>query len=642
MQLPLFTPQSNWRAPDILPDWESADAIVIDLETNDPNLKLKGSGWARKDGHVAGIAIGLVHGAKCHTYYLPIGHQMGGNLDKDRIIEYMDEICCSSILKVFHNGIYDIGWLSTLGIKCALPIFDTMFGASLLDENRISYSLDNLAKDWCNSGKDEVVLREAASAYGVKPNLVKSQMWKLPPQFVGPYAEQDVVATHKLWVFEEAKFLEDKKLNELKHLEMDLIPLWVAMRTNGVRVNEDKADELVKHLNKELVKTHDEIFKKHGVKINIWAAESIKVAFDQENLKYPQTPTGKPSFTKEFLIAHPHELPKTILRARNVEKTINTFLIGMIKDSSVNGRIFTEFHPLKSDGGGAVSGRVSSSNPNLQQTSARHPEFGPMIRGLFLPEEGTRWGALDYSSQEPRLTVHYAHVTGQIGASDAVENYRRDPRTDYHQMVAELCGIERKPAKTINLGLAYGMGEVKLCHSLGLPTEMVEGYGGNMYEAAGTEGRELIAGYHENVPFIKGLTEQCSNRASTTGSIRTLGGRLCRFNQWEPVRGKGMPTSDKDKAQKDYGKVRRAYTHKALNRLIQGSAADMTKFAMREIHKEGIVPMLQMHDELDFSFDNEATAKQCVEIMENCVKLEVPVIVDAEYGNTWADAVHKW
>ena len=655
LQQPLFDEESDWIPPEVLPEWENADVVSIDLETNDPHLKEKGAGWATRDGHVAGVALGLQFGDRIDTYYLPIGHEGGGNLDSSWVQRYLKDLCSSQIPKVFHNALYDIGWLGTMDITVRPPIRDTMYGAALLDENRMGYGLDVLGRDWVGAGKDEDQLSKAGAIWGFKGKNLKANMWRMPPKHVGPYAEQDALVTLKLWRYEE-EMLERDDLTKLAQLEMDLIPMLYAMRKQGIRVDVEGSVPLEKRLVKEKESLIVEIKRKHGIAIEPWKADSLAKLFDAESLPYNRTPTGLPSFTKDFLGGHQHPVAQQILRIRKIDTTVNVFLKGQIQEASHNGRIYTELHSLKSDDGGTVSGRFSCSNPNLQQTSARDPELGPLVRGLFLPEQGSSWGALDYSSQEPRLTVHYAYLTHQQGAEDAVKGYRDNPRMDYHQMVADLAAIERKPAKTINLGLAYGMGEVKLCHGLGLPTEWIVKVGDQWTSAdgpsaahpsreiAGPEGKLLIKTYHEKVPFVKGLTNTCSNLAGERGWIRTIGNRLCRFDFWEKASGRSKAVQGRTNAASTYpnSPLKRAYTHKALNRLIQGSAADQTKAAMLEIHKQGITPMLQMHDELDFSFENEKEAKLCVEIMENTVPLEVPTIVDAEYGKTWGDAVHEW
>lgn len=643
MQIPLFEPETKWIAPEVLPDFENVETIAIDLETCDLDLENNGPSWPWKGGHVAGIALCFKKGKIFETHYLPIGHQLGQNLDKSLVNTYLQNLCLTKTPKVFHNALYDIGWLRTEGIKqIEGSLFDTMSGAALLDENRKSYSLDNIGKSWLGIGKDETLLKEAGAAYSVKN--IKKDMWKLPPKFVGPYAEQDTLVTLKLWEYEKPKLTKDN-LDELMELEMSIIPLLIEMRAKGIRVDVDKTQQTREQLLTQQKELNKELYRKFNVKVDVWASASIAKAFDEHNLEYPRTQkTGAPSFTKEFLEDHPHELTDMILRVRKIDKTINTFIDGMILGSVKKGRIHAELHPLKSDEGGAVSGRFSCSRPNLQQASARDPEFGPMVRRLFLPEEGQQWGALDYSSQEPRLTVHYAHKTNQPGAKEAVENYNQNKNMDYHQMVADLAGISRKHAKTINLGLAYGMGQVKLCASLGLPTEKITDKKGALREIAGEEGLRIIAQYHEKVPFIKGLTNTCSNLAQDRGYIRTIAGRLCRFNMWEPANGSWeMPVEGRANAVEKWGgQVRRAFTHKALNRLIQGSAADMTKLAMRNLWQEGFIPLHQMHDELDFSFETKEQADKCVEIMEQCLPLSVPVVVDAEFGNTWADAQYEW
>jgi DNA polymerase I-like protein with 3'-5' exonuclease and polymerase domains len=295
----------------------------------------------------------------------------------------------------------------------------------------------------------------------------------------------------------------------------------------------------------------------------------------------------------------------------------------MILDHNVNGRIHGELHPLRSDRGGTVTGRFSSSKPNLQQVPARHDEIGPLIRGVFIPEEDMYWGAFDYSQQEPRLTVHYAYKTQQPEAEEAVDAYKNKD-ADFHQVVADMANISRKEAKIINLGLSYGMGKDKLIKQLGISP---------------SEAEELFDTYHSRVPFIKGLRDQCARLGGNRGYIVTLLGRKCRFNLYEPRFEYGKTPLPIDQALEEYGQdIRRAYTHKAMNRLIQGSAADMTKQAMVDLYREGILPHTQIHDELDISVDSLETSQKIIEIMTDCVKISVPNKVDAEIGHSWGEA----
>ena len=346
-------------------------------------------------------------------------------------------------------------------------------------------------------------------------------------------------------------------------------------------------------------------------------------AFDAAAIPYNTTANGAPSFTKEFLSGHPHELPKLIVEVREFNKARTTFIDTLIKHSH-NGRIHADIHQLRSDEGGTITGRFSYSNPNLQQIPSRNEVIGPLIRGLFLPEEGQHWGSFDYSSQEPRIVVHYASLLKLPKADEFVAAYRADPRTDFHQMVADVAGISRKQAKVIGLGIMYGMGVTKLGNQLGLELN---------------DAKELLADVHEKVPFVKEMSEFASGVAGKRGSIRTLLGRKCRYEKWEPARfGVHKPLTH-DEAFATYGpSIRRAFTYKALNSLIQGSAADQTKSALVDLADAGFLPMIQIHDELAMTVPDEKTAKQIQEIMENSVQLEIPSVVDAELGASWGTA----
>lgn len=618
----LILPESSWLPPEIFPDLSQAEVIAIDLETRDPNLKERGPGWPRLDGEVAGIAV-AVEGWKG---YFPIAHEEGGNLDRKKVLSWLDTQLKNNpkAKKLFHNAQYDLGWLRSLDIYIKENIIDTMVAAPLINEDRWSYALNALGKDYLQEKKDETLLREAADAFGFN---AKSEMWRLPAMFVGPYAEQDAALTLRLW--SHLKGLLDKEdLWHIFDLESSITPMLVEMRARGVRVDLDRAEEASKNLKAREIEIFTKIKREYGAEPQIWANASLAGIFDEAKLPYPRTEKGAPSFQQHWLETHEHELPRLIVEARKINKARTTFIEKMILQHNHEGRIHAELHPLRSDTGGTVSGRFSYSNPNLQQVPARDPELGKMIRSLFIPEEGCYWGAFDYSAQEPRITAHYAYMTKQQGAEEVVEKYNKDPNTDFHQTVADMAGITRKQAKAINLGLAYGMGVTKLSAELGMTLE---------------EGKALFAEYHEKVPFMKGLSSRCSRVAGKQGRIRTLLGRKCRFDKWEPSQfGSRKFYQSYDEAHKVHGgAIRRAFTYKAMNRLIQGSAADMTKEAMRQLWDEGFLPHLQIHDELDFSVENKEQEDRIKEIMETCVELSVPSLVDVETGPSWGESTEQ-
>ena len=610
IQKPMFSPQTEWLPPESFPDLSKYDEVAIDLETKDPQLKTMGSGSVTGRGRIVGIAIAV----KDWSGYFPIAHEGGGNMDEKMVMDYFRTVLNYPSTKIFHNAMYDVCFIRAAGLKINGTIVDTMIAGSLVDENRFRYDLGSMGRDYLGRGKNEAVLNETAALWGVDP---KSEMYKLPAMYVGEYAERDAEMTLELWQNMKQE-IQHQDIQSIFDLETELFPCLVDMRFLGVRVDIQAANELKEKLSSEEKQCLLKVKKETGVDTQIWAARSIAQVFEKLRLPFDRTEkTNSPSFTKNFLQNHSHPVVKLIARAREISKAHTTFIDTIIKHEH-KGRIHAEINQLRSDSGGTVTGRFSYSNPNLQQIPARNKELGPLIRSLFIPEEGCKWGVFDYSQQEPRLVVHYAALQNLYGVGDVLDAYQ-DGDVDFHQIVAEMAEIPREQAKTINLGLFYGMGKNKLQAELGINKEKAEG---------------LFRQYHSRVPFVKQLMDNVMQRAQSRGRIRTLLGRLCRFHLWEPNQFGIHKPLPHDAALEEHGPgIRRAYTYKALNRLIQGSAADMTKKAMIELYKEGITPHIQVHDELDISVDNNAD--KIKEIMESAVDLEVPNKVDYESGLNW-------
>ena len=614
-QIPLFTPETEWVMPEELKDLRGAKQIAIDLETNDPHLTELGSGNVTGKGHIAGVAVAV----EGWSGYFPIQHESGGNMDKKLVFSWLQDLFNQTDTTfIFHNAMYDICWLRSAGLTIKGKIVDTMIAASLIDENRLSYRLDILAKHYTGVGKDEKILYAAAKEYGLDP---KKDMWRLPALFVGQYAERDAESTLKLWQRLENE-LYAQELWDVFNLETKLFPCLIDMRFKGVRVNLTRADQIKKDLIEREKKLIKKIKDLTGVDVEIMAARSIAKAFDKLKLPYDRTEKSKePSFTKNFLQNHPHELPQAIAEARELNKAHSTFIDSITKHA-VNGRIHADINQIRSDNGGTVTGRFSMSNPNLQQIPARHPELGPMIRSIFIPEEKCKWGSFDYSQQEPRILVHYAKLQNLQGVQEIVDAYKAGD-ADFHQVVADMAGIKRKQAKTINLGLMYGMGKNKLMAELGLMKESAE---------------KLIRQYHTKAPFVKQLMDNVSRKANDRGKIRTLLGRACHFDLWQPVQFGIFKPLPLEEARKEYDEpLKRAFTYKALNKLIQGSAADMTKKSMVALYENGIIPHIQIHDEVDISVESDKKAEDIIEIMESAVELQVPNKVDYESGPSWGE-----
>jgi len=616
----IFEAQKEWICPESFPDLKGYKYIAIDLETRDPDLKVRGSGAIIGNGEIVGIAVAV----EGWSGYYPIAHQGGGNLEKGKVMDWIKDVCSSDSVKLFHNAMYDVCWLRAAGVKINGHIVDTMVMSSLIDENRLSYTLNSISFEYLGEVKDEKALVEAAQSWGIDP---KSEMYKLPAMYVGNYAEKDAVLTLELFKV-LSREIQKQSLQNIFDIETQLFPCLTDMKFKGVRVDIEKAKLLKQQLTNQEQEILLKVKRETGIEPQIWAARSIATIFDKLGLHYERTDKSHaPSFTKNFLQEHKHPIVQMIAKAREINKAHTTFIDTILKFTH-KGRIHADINPIRSDQGGTVTGRFSYANPNLQQIPARNKELGPMIRSLFLPEVDHKWGCFDYSQQEPRLVVHYAATTEPIcfdeSVTKIVEEFKNDS-VDFHKTVAIMAGISREQAKTINLGLFYGMGKAKLQAELGLNTK--------------AEAEKLFNQYHDNVPFVKELMNKTSQFAQTSGSIGTLLGRRCRFNKWEPATF-GMHTAMSfEEAERTYGRgrIRRAMTYKALNKLIQGSAADMTKKAMLDLYREGIIPHIQIHDELDISVIDDNQAKKIVEIMEGAVTLAIPNKVDYESGETWGD-----
>ena len=601
-----------------------AKLIAIDCETYDPNLLTNGPGGVRKDGRLIGISVAANTGFRG---YFPIGHAGEGNLNRNRVLQWAKATFETGIDKVGANILYDLEWLRTVGIEVKGNKYDIQVAEPLLDEERKEgYSLDILSKRYLGRGKDESLLNAAAQAYNINP---KKEMYKLPAHYVGEYAEIDAVNTLEIFK-KKLPLLEEQDLMGIFKLETDLIPLILDMRFKGVRIDINKAEKLNKRYKKEESRLLKYLREFAGFAVEPWSNQQLGVVCERNKIWFPQTQAGNPSFTGDFLSTSKEMFLTSVSEYRKVNKMRRDFIDKVCLKMNVNGRIHAQFHQLRKDSDGTRTGRFSSSNPNLQQIPARDEYWGPLIRSLFLPEKDNTWFRLDYNQQEPRMLVHYARLRAIRGSKEACEAYH-EKDADFHTMVAEMAGIKRKIAKTINLGIMYGMGTFKLGQMLGL----------NYNDAT-----ILLEKYHEKVPFVKGLMHEASKAVTYRGEIKTLLGRKRHFNFWEPSDSrlkwpnKEMPLRKEDAEEIWKGRpLKRAYTHKALNALIQGASADLTKKAMLDLYNElKIVPHLQVHDELDISHIDNPAIKWVTDIMENCVKLEVPLKVSVEKGKSWGEA----
>ena len=641
-------------------DLKDVDTVAVDIETYDPNLKTKGLGAIRNDGFICGIAVATGK----ETAYFPLRHSdIFIDYKRDeKIWDALNEKIFQNenITKVFHNAMYDVCWIRAVtGMKMKGRIVDTMIAASVIDENRFKYSLDSLSKDYLNEEKYKYDLQQKTLEWSggtVKDPM--TNMHKLPASIVKEYAKQDVNLTYKLWnlfnkKIDEVLYIkedgEQKTCRQIFELETKLFLCLVDMKFKGVRIDVAKAIEFGRHLKKRREQILKAIESLTTVRVDIWAAASIKKLLDHLHIKdYKVTPKSKmPQLPKDYLKTHNNKCLRMIAKAREYDKAANTFIDGLLEYVH-EGRIHADINQIRSDSGGTVTGRFSMSNPNLQQIPAKG-FIGQKMRELFIPEEGCKWGSFDYSQQEPRIVVHYAIKLGLPGTENLQEEFDKDD-ADFHQIVADMANISRKQAKTINLGLFYGMGKIKLQKELGLDQR---------------QARELFNEYHGRVPFVRQLSQELITFAKDNRLLFTLYDRFCRFDKWETTnkewnpeinRFNEVPLYTKEQAMEAFkaemldkykeNKIDSnymdyfdryytpAFTYKALNRLIQGSAADMTKKAMVDLYEKGIIPHIQIHDELCFSITDHEP-KLIKETMEQTIPLEVKNKVDYESGPNW-------
>ena len=656
-QLGLFQPVSGWVPSTTLPDLRGRPVVVLDCETFDRGLIKKiGPGWAfSQEGYVCGVSWA----AEDSSGYAPINHPETTNFTNKQVMQWVTDLARSGTKLVFHSAAYDFGWLTKMGADLTgADINDTLAGCVLVDETEYSYALDDCCKRIGMLGKDTRLLMEAVEAAGFDPKKAREFISKVPGKYAGPYAETDAVQTLGLWQATQPLMVE-QGLMPAYETEMGLVPMVVAMRRRGIRLDTDRVGQLIT----EFGVKRDAALAEVGELVELGRAatmtelrspKQMSIWFERERINFPLTAkVQQGSFTKDWMERHEHPLPRACALADLYEEAISKFLKNFLLGYQQSGRIHAEIHQYRDTTGGTRSHRFSYSEPPLQQmTSPDKPgplgAIGKAIRSCFLPEPGERWVALDYSQQEPRLTVHFAAKVGAVGADIAVQRYIDKPDTDYHQMVAEMTGRPRPVAKILNLAMTYGKGKRSLAEELGVPL---------------IEAEAILADYHRRLPFIKSLEDKCKIAASARGYIRLIDGARMHYPQWEggyvdweqrgdaERRGKVLTPTDYEtalerQADPDHPwsgtRLRRADTRKSLNNLVQGSAARQTKRAMLAIWQEGITPLIQLHDELDISTNDRAVALRVKQIMIETTPLLVPTIVDLEVGLTWGEAKEPW
>jgi DNA polymerase I-like protein with 3'-5' exonuclease and polymerase domains len=649
--------ENHWKPTQVkdLPNWDDVTKVSVDCETKDPLIKKLGTGCRRPDSYVVGYSFAFERNGKTEGYYVPFKHEAGGNVDFDHAKQYLqDNAKAFKGELVGMNLAYDIDWLKhDLGVTWPGVRFFRDIGIAdpLIYELHMFYNMDAIAKRHGLEGKDETLLQRRAAELGLNP---KADLWKMHSSDVGPYGVQDAILPLQVLQRQQA-IIDEQDLQRIFDLESEVLPVLVTLRERGVRINENALAQIERLSLEEEGKALAQVTYLTGVKIklgDVMKAAKLAPALEKVGIKLPRTSQGKPSIKKDDMLNYNHPVADALNRARMVNKLRTTFAAS-IRRHMIKGRIHASFKQIAQDDGygetqGARFGRLSSTNPNIQQQPSRG-EFAKAWRAIYLPEDGAIWACNDYSQQEPRWTTHFANLMGYRGAAEAAHEYRTNPKADNHDMMAKLTGLPRGDAKAIFLGLCYGEGGAKLCKTLKLPTRWCLTIGNwnekqvfyfedeaearkvakdhkdvrkFLYETAGKEGQNILDQFDEKTPFVKKLSKRVQAKAGKYGFITTAGGRKLNFEENVDASGYG-------------------FTYRALNRLIQGSSADQMKRAMVDVYKE--VPeffmQLQVHDELDGSAENPAVAKRAARIMRESTLATVPFRVDVDLGPNWGNLV---
>ena len=640
LQAPLWEPELTWKPTPVsqLPAWTDAKRVCVDVECRDDHLHALGPG-VRRGGYVCGIAFAIEDGPSA---YLPVRHEGGGNLNPEHVWSYLhDQAAAFTGEVVFNSAPYDLDYLWENKVEFTKVLFhrDVQVAEPLLDELQKKYGLDAICARRGLVGKDESKLREHAKAWGIDP---KNGLWRLHAGAVGNYAIGDVLAPLPLLRVQE-KEIEEQNLRETYDLESRVTPALVRMTRRGIRVDLDELDRVESWAKGRLSEYLDRIHQLTGIRIgSISNAEEVGRALLKHGVDVPTKlhgGTGKKMFSvqKLWLQQQSDEVSKSVIVGREFAKLLGTY-VGGFRKHLVKDRLHPTFKQLvgasdeddnndeDSDSSGARFGRCAAKHPNVQASMKRSREIEKRWRRVIISDEGKRWFKCDLGQQEPRITVHFAELCRLPGSRQAGDAFRNDPCFDPYKLMVDLCKTPtdtdlkqlRDDLKEVYLAQCYGMGSGKTARKLKRPTVWkTNERTGFTYEAAGPEAQAVIDRFNHGVPYVKALARMCSRSAKSKKYIIALGNRRVRFELDEN------------------GEIRDA--HKAISKLVQGSAAHQTKMALVALDDADYPLQITVHDEFGYSGNNEDEARRMGEITCDAVVIRVPFRCDIEAGPNYGD-----
>ena len=570
---------------------QGAKEICLDTETTgtDPiKARLVGVSFSIKEGQ---------------GWYVPV-------YEKQEALELLRPIYENpDIIKVGQNLKYDLQVLLNHGIELRGPMFDTMIAHYLLHPE-MRHGMDYLAEAYLHYQTihiDELI--------GTGKN--QKSMAELSPEEVYVYACEDTDITLRLKNLFAPELEKEGLMKLFQEIEMPLMPVLAYMERNGVCIDTEGLRETSVLYSEEMQRIEEEIYQLAGVHFNISSPKQVgEVLFDQMKItnKPKKTKTGQYATTEEILVSLKSKSPIVgkILEYRGLKKLLSTYIDALPELINPDtGHIHTSFNQTVT-----TTGRLSSSNPNLQNIPVRD-EQGKEVRKAFIPEAGQEFFCADYSQIELRIMAHLSGDENLIEAFNAGQDIHAATAAKiFHKALEEVTSDERRKAKTANFGIIYGISAFGLAERL---------------DVSRTEAKELIDGYFLTYPGVKEYMEKSIAMAREKGYTETIFKRRCY-----------LPDINSNNAN-----VRGNAERNAINSPIQGSAADIIKIAMIRVYQrmkaEGIRSkmILQVHDELCFTVlpeEKDRLQKIVVEEMQNAVQMRIPLIADTGWGSNWLEA----
>lgn len=542
---------------------------------------------------------------------------------------------------VAQNAQYEVQCSRVLGIDPrSVDWYCTMVNECLIDEHHLTYDLASIAKHrGIESEKTEILESIRATMGWSTVREVLERLSEVPPAMVARYGASDASDALKIYHAQQIE-IDAQYLHLVSRLEMDLLPVLADMSWTGIRVDLEAAHKAIPDLDDKEGMLQAQVNEMAGGKFNVNSSPQVRAFFKPEPISKFQwrlidgtlvgpTKGGKgPSLDQHVMREIKHPMAAAIRDLRKTIKLRDTFIRGhVIGSADGEGYVHTQFNQTRNDAdAGTVTGRLSSTDPALQQITKRDKANAAILRSMFLPDQDEDWLCADYSQVDFRCAAHLINDPAVIAA------YADDPALDYHQIVSDMTGIPRNApyagapnTKQINLGLAFGAGAGKLAFMMGMGYEIGE-YRNKMVYYPGQEAKDIFELYHKKLPGVKEFMKKAESVAKTSDYVKTQIGRRLRF-----PRGHGA--------------------HKAAGLLYQANAADLHKQGLvnvdREIRKERLPARLNMscHDEIGVSMKQDQEVKdRIVKVYtdfnspESKIIMRVPITASGDFGPNWFEA----